>query len=838
MVSIVIISHSRRLAEGVRELAEQMTRGQVKIAIAGGVDDAENPIGTDFQAVWSAIEEVYSDDGVLVLMDLGSAILSAESALELFTPEQQSKIQLCAAPLVEGTMAAAVQASSGASLAAVRVEAEQALTAKQSQLSVITEHAPAASVTLVESLKSQSQVSSFTFQVLNPHGLHARPAARLVEMANRFPATLTLQKGDRAANAKSINQVATLAARQGETLTIWAVGDEAEPAAAAILALAAEGFGEGKQPIHNNNRPVDTTAVPTPLTTPPATLTGLPASQGIAIAPVYLYRPTIPQVVRETVTDSLAEWQKLVEAIDTAIRELVTQETTMTRQVGAEEAAIFAAHRLMLQDPDLRQQIRGRITTEQVNAAYAWQVETDALAEQYRQLDDPYWQARAVDVLDVRGRVLRHLLGTTNPDLTINQPSILAAPDLTPSDTARLDPTLVLGILTEEGGVTAHSAILARALGIPAVVGCGRVLDDLTTGQLIALDGITGQVWLMPTVAEMAQLRQQQTKWQKQQQLARKSGQKLAVTQDGHRVEVAANIGGPHDVAVALEYGAEGVGLFRTEFLFLDRPSAPTEEEQVSIYRQVGERMAPRPVIIRTLDIGGDKPVAYLAQQAEANPFLGWRGLRFCLDNPGLFKTQLRAILHAAASNPNLKLMFPMVSVPAEVAAAKALFAECQAELRQEGLPCAAHIELGIMIEVPSAVAVADQLAKQVNFFSIGTNDLTQYVMAADRGNKNVANLALALQPAVLRLIEQTVAAAHQAGIWVGMCGELAGNDLATPLLLGLGLDELSMSAPAIPAVKMALGLWTKGEGAEVAAACRQLDTAKAVQDYLQQIKR
>ena len=836
MVSIVIISHSRRLAEGVRELAEQMTRGQVKIAIAGGVDDAENPIGTDFQAVWSAIEEVYSDDGVLVLMDLGSAILSAESALELFTPEQQSKIQLCAAPLVEGTMAAAVQASSGASLAAVRAEAEQSLMAKQSQLSSATGQLPTPSIPLAESLKSQSQVSSFTFRVLNAHGLHARPAARLVELANRFPATLTLQKGERSANAKSINQVATLAARQGETLTIWAVGDEAEAAAAAILALAAEGFGEGAQLPANNKQPADKPS--SPLATLPSTLTGLAASQGIAVAPVYLYRPTVPQATRQTVTNSLAEWQQLEEALEAAMRELVAQEATMIRQVGAEEAAIFTAHRLMLQDPDLRQQVRGRINNEQINAAYAWQTETDLLADQYRQLDDSYWQARAADVLDVRGRVLRHLLGTTNPDLTLSQPSILAATDLTPSDTARLDPTLVVGILTEEGGVTAHSAILARALGIPAVVGCGRVLDDLTTGQLIALDGRSGQVWLMPTVAEVAQLRQQQAKWQKQQQAARKSGQKLAVTRDGQRLEVAANIGGPHDVAVALEYGAEGVGLFRTEFLFLDRPDAPTEEEQVAIYRQVGERMAPRPVIIRTLDIGGDKPVAYLQQQSEANPFLGWRGLRFCLDNPVLFKTQLRAILRAAASNPNLKMMFPMVSVPDEVAAAKTMLIECQAELRQAGLPCADKIELGIMVEVPSAVAVADQLAKQVNFFSIGTNDLTQYVMAADRGNKNVANLALALQPAVLRLIEQTVAAAHQAGIWVGMCGELAGNALATPLLLGLGLDELSMSAPAIPAVKGAMGLWTKSEGAEVAAACRQLDTAKAVQDYLQQIKR
>lgn len=830
MISLVIVSHSRKLAEGVRELAAQMVQGRIQIAIAGGIDDPENPIGTNAHAVLAAIKSVFNEDGVLVLMDLGSAVLSAESAIEMLTPEQQAHVMLCSAPIVEGTVVAAVQASVGADLASVRAEAEQALIAKQALLP-----GAAATTPLTHTPLGTSSTQTAQFTVKNPHGLHARPAANLVAAANHFPASIRLQKGERQANAKSINQVATLGARQGDSLTLLAEGPEAENALKAILALAETGFGED---FSANSTPLTDVSPVRPTVTDATHIFGLPASPGLAIAAAYLYQPTLPQVVRESAAHADVEWQRLGQAIKEATKELVTQEAVTTRQVGANEAAIFAAQQLMLADPDLHQQVQSYLQSAQCNAAYAWQVITDELAEQYRQMDDPYWQARAADVLDVRGRVLRHLLSLTPPILSLNSPVILVAAELTPSDTAQLDPKFVQAVVTEQGGITSHSAILARALGIPAVVGCGRVLDKLAPGQIIAMDGSTGQLWLEPTAAELAQLGQKQAQWQTEQRKSRAIGQQPGKTRDGQRVEVAANIGGPKDVAVALEYGAEGVGLFRTEFLFLDRQDAPGEEEQLAVYRQVGEAMAPRPVIIRTLDIGGDKPIAYLHQELEANPFLGWRGLRFCLDNPVLFKTQLRAILRAAAVCPNLKIMYPMVSVPSEVAAAQKLLAECQAELKQARLSYAKTLNVGIMIEVPSAVAVADQLARMVDFFSIGTNDLTQYVMAADRGNKNVADLALALQPAVLRMIQQTIAAAHQAGIWVGMCGELAGNALATPLLLGLGLDEFSMSGPSVPKVKMALRQWTREEGEGVAAAVANYDSASAIQAYLQEIAR
>jgi phosphocarrier protein FPr len=441
-------------------------------------------------------------------------------------------------------------------------------------------------------------------------------------------------------------------------------------------------------------------------------------------------------------------------------------------------------------------------------------------------------RARAGDVRDVGNRVLRHLLGVEAPLLDMAQPSVVLAGDLTPSDTAQFSPNTVLAVCTEGGGATSHSAILSRALGIPAVVGLGPALAGIEEGTIIAVDGSAGRVWPDPAPERLEALLAAREAWLSGQAEAKARGQEEAVTADGHRVEVAANIGGPHDVDIALEYGAEGIGLFRTEFLFLERESAPTEEEQYEAYRHVARKMGQKPVIIRTLDIGGDKPIPYLDMAEEANPFLGWRGIRFCLDHPELFVPQLRAILRAAHGH-NVSVMFPMVSTVEEVRAARRLLDQVKEELREEGIAHEEHLALGIMIEVPAAVAIADQLAAEVDFFSIGTNDLTQYTMAADRGNRRVAGLARALQPAVLRLIAQTVAAAHKAGIWVGLCGELGGNASATSLLLGLGLDELSMNAPSIPAVKEAVRHTTVAEAKEKATVVLGHDTAEEVEETL-----
>jgi multiphosphoryl transfer protein len=822
MVSIVIVSHSAKLADGVREIAEQMVQGKVALAAAGGIDHSENPIGTDPMKVMEAITSIYSDDGVLVLMDLGSALLSAEMALEFLTPEQQAHVRLCAAPLVEGTMAAAVQAMVGGSLDQVANEALGALKSKNKQLGLDEGAETAVSPTLDSAAAEKIQLT-----IPNKLGLHARPAAKFVQTANRFAADVQIENNGRTANAKSINQVATLNARQGDTVTITAVGPDASEVLAALQALAADNFGD-----HDEETEVETAV---PAAAKKGELTGIPASAGIAIGPAFQYRPRLPQIETRPIDDPDIEWKRLTTAVATAKSEIKQLHTQAVAQVGEAEAAIFEAHLLFLEDPDFMGQAQNAIFAQKINAEAAWQQAAEATADTFRNLDSAYMQARAADVLDVAQRVLRHLMGVEAPTLDMSDPAILLAADLTPSDTARLDPNNVLGLAIEVGGATSHSAILARALGIPAIVGMGPALADIAEGQLIALDGGNGRLWPKPSKKRQTSLRAQQETWLEQQQAAKAAGKEPAITKDGRPIEIAANIGGPLDTAVALDYGAEGVGLFRTEFLFLGRTSAPSEDEQFAAYQKAAKAMGRKPLIIRTLDIGGDKPIAYINQDHEDNPFLGYRGIRFCLDHPEIFKTQLRAILRASASS-NIKLMFPMVGTVDELRRAKAILADCMTELKVKKVPFDENLEIGIMIEVPSAVAVADQLAVEAHFFSIGTNDLTQYVMAADRGNARVANLADALQPAVLRMIKQTVSAAHAGGIWVGMCGELAGNALATPLLIGLGLDELSMNAPSIPDVKTAVRQYSIPEAQKIAQNVLNLDSAEAVLAHLQQL--
>jgi len=848
MVGIVLVSHSAKLGDGVRELVEQAAQGAVPLAVAAGIDDPDNPIGTDAMKVLEAIQSVYSDDGVVVLMDLGSALLSAEMALEFLPDDQRPHVYLCSAPFVEGAYAAVVQASTGAPVRSVVAEATGALAAKIEQLGGESAGERGSGGA---GEQGGEEAQEIVLTVRNRLGLHARPAARFVSTAGRFAAEVTILKNGRRANAKSINQVATLGVRQGDMITVSAGGPDAAAALAALQALADDNFGDrkegqgsrraGGQGSRGETRQTD------PLTTDLLTtdnrqlttaLPGIPASPGVAIGPAALYRPRPPEVVARAIDDAAGEWRRLQAAVDVARDEIDALHRRAVAQVGADEAAIFEAHLLFLQDPLLIEATRDRIYGEKINAEAAWQRQTADMAATYRDMADDYMRARAADVEDVAQRVLRGLMGVAPPSLDFATPAVLIAADLTPSDTARLDRERVLAVCTELGGATAHSAILARALGIPAVVGLGHAVWQVAEGQRVAVDGDAGALWPRPDEAQVTMLAARRAAWLDGQRRAKAAGQGAAVTPDGHRVEIAANVGSPNDVAPALEFGAEGVGLFRTEFLFMDRAAAPSEEEQFEAYRRAARAAGDRPLIIRTLDVGGDKPLPYLDLGDEANPFLGWRAIRFCLERPDVFLPQLRAILRASAAEDgprHVKLMLPMIGAPVEVRAARAMLARAQDELRAAGVPFDEGMEVGIMIEVPSAVAVADQLAREVDFFSIGTNDLTQYVMAADRGNARVADLASALQPAVLRMVRDAATAAHAAGIWIGMCGELAGNPLAAPVLVGLGLDELSMSAPSIPAVKAAVRRFTLAEAQRIAAAALALDSAEAVARFLQE---
>lgn len=836
MVGIVIVSHSAKLAEGAAELARAMAP-EVRVAPAGGMDAPDRPLGTDVGLITNAIAETYSDDGVLVLMDLGSAILSTEMALDLLPAEQRERILLCEAPLVEGAIAAAVQARLGSSLAQVAAEARAGLMPKVAQL------APHDKVegerVQVESPASDLHASTLTLVVHNRLGLHARPAARFVQTAARFDADVRVTNattGRGPASAKSINAVATLGVRQGHTITITASGPEAEAALAALRQLADENFGDEptaeERPQTADRRP------PTAVSRPPTadrrqpSFRGLPASPGIALGPARRFVSATIEAPEHLVDDPAREWEALLAALESTRAAIQKTLADVQRRADRQTAEIFEAHLLFLEDDALREPARRLIFEERRNAAFAWQSAARAVADQYRALDDEYLRIRANDVKDVGRQVVAELLGVSLAP-TLGAPGILLARDLAPADTAALDPGLVHGIATALGGPTSHSAILARSLGLPAVVGLGEGVLEIAEGTELILDGEAGALIVEPEPALLAEYAQKREAARAAAAQARLESAAPAVTRDGRRIEVVANIGSAKDARAAVEAGAEGVGLFRTEFLFLDRTTAPGEDEQYAAYRAASEVMGKdRPVIIRTLDVGGDKPLPYVDMGREENPFLGWRAIRMCLDNPEFFKQQLRAIVRVAAEYP-VKVMFPMIATVAEFRAAKALLIEACAEVQARGLPTPDRLEAGIMVEIPAAALRARQFAEEVDFFSLGTNDLTQYTLAVERGNARVARLADGFQPAVLELIRQTAEAARAAGKWAGVCGEMGGDPRAIPLLIGLGVTELSMAAPAIPRAKQIIRALDVSEAREKALRLLALETPDEIRAAL-----
>ena len=560
------------------------------------------------------------------------------------------------------------------------------------------------------------------------------------------------------------------------------------------------------------------------------TLHGIAASSGIAIAPAFRFRPAALRFERRTVEDAPAEWRRCTAALETAQAQLAEVCERALVEGQPEQAAIFQAHALMLEDPELLDSVQAAIEEKAVNAEAAVSDAAEVYAQALEALGDEYLRARAADVRDVVARVLRILLGVAeSPTAGLSAPAIILAQDLSPSDTILLDKALVKGFCTAQGGATSHTAILARSLGLPAVVGAGPQVLDIPDGTPLVLDGGQGALLIEPGQVATNAFRERQALAAAALAQAQARAHEPAVTCDGRRVEIVANVGSLQDALAAREAGAEGIGLLRSEFLYLERTQLPDEEELVRAYRAILDVFGEQPVVLRTLDVGGDKALPYLDLPQETNPFLGLRAIRLCLARPELFRPQLRAALRAGVGR-NLKLMFPMVAGLDEVRAARGMLEACRAELVARGAPVAHPLEVGIMVEVPSAALMADHLAREVDFFSIGTNDLSQYTLAADRTNARVAELASAFHPAVLRLVRDVIQAAHAQGKWVGLCGELAGEPLALPILLGLGLDEFSMNPPAIPLAKQIVRALTLAEAREVAQAALALDSPQAVQ--------
>lgn len=564
-------------------------------------------------------------------------------------------------------------------------------------------------------------------------------------------------------------------------------------------------------------------------------LPGIPASRGICVGPVFQFVRQEIVVEEKCVDNPQAEINRLENAISKAKYQISLIYQKALTEASKEDAEIFQAHQMILEDPELLGEVKKKIENQKLSAESAMQVTAQAFSDMMAAMKDEYFAARATDILDVGNRVLRILLGIAEtPTADLKEPSVIVADDLTPSDTVLLDKSLVTGFCTARGSATSHTAILARGLGIPAVSGVGDSVLKIANQTRIILDGTKGEAVIDPDEETVAYYQQRISTAKVLHEKAMEHTHEPAVTLDGVTVEIVANIGNVKGAKSAVENGAEGVGLLRTEFLYLEGNCLPSEEEQYKAYRAILDVFGDLPVILRTLDVGGDKEIPYMGLEAESNSFLGQRALRLCLVRPDIFKPQLRAALRAGVGR-NLKIMFPMVATAQEVREARKVLNECIRELKNEKLSFAENIEIGIMVEIPSAAIVADQLAKEVDFFSIGTNDLSQYTMAADRTNPKVADLSDAFFPAVLRLVRDVIIAAHKAGKWVGMCGELAGEPLAAPILLGLGLDEFSMNPPVVPLLKQILRGLNASEMKLLAEKALQLETPHEIQELVKE---
>ncbi|WP_030437062.1 phosphoenolpyruvate--protein phosphotransferase [Actinoplanes subtropicus] len=876
-VGIVVVSHSRALAGAAVDLAAQMLAGRdLRLAVAAGLD--ETTLGTDALQIKAAVEQVDGPDGVVVLMDLGSAVLSSELALDLLDdPTGRDRVTLSPAPIVEGLVAAAVAAAGGASRAEVAAEAVAALRAKREHLgepdtdpgSGPAPGEPSAG-TEITGRPPDEPAAHAEVTVENRHGLHARPVARLVALAREHDARLSLRNlttGAGPAAATSPTQLATLGAQRGHRLQIEATGPAARQALDAVIALAHDGFGDddrsaepsaGLASVTANdsvsvtandsvsvtaNDSVSVTANDSVSVTAIGKANGLAAgrgpqavSPGIGIGPARFWRPAptrdgaVPAPRNGTGVSGPrpvgAELRRLHEARDAVRRALAGLAASTQAELGAAEAAIFAAHEAILDDPALIGPAEAEIR-EGHSAQGSWARAVDAAERAYAALADPYLRERGQDVRAVGDQVLAELTGAG-----AGGPSgdgVLVVADLTPAQAAGLNREHVTAIVLAHGSATSHAAILARSRGIPAVAGAGDDVLRLPEATALIVDGTAGLLLVDPAADVLARYRGAAAEEAERAAAERARAGEPAVTRDGRRMHVEANLGSVPDALDAARLGADGAGLVRTEFLFLDRETAPTVAEQEQLYRAIAEALPGRRVTFRTLDVGGDKPLPYLPTPPEANPFLGVRGVRLALAAPHLLRDQLTALVRVAREHP-LGIMVPMVSTPGELRQVHAVLDQVLTAETDGTRP--PGLELGVMIEVPAAALKAAAFAGLVDFVSIGTNDLTQYTLAAERGHPGLGALADALDPGVLRLVE-AVCRAGAGRFRVGVCGEAAADPLAGPVFAALGVTELSVSPAALPAVKAGLRAADLTALADRLPACLALPDAAAVRAAL-----
>ena len=694
------------------------------------------------------------------------------------------------------------------------------------------------------------RVLSDLLVIQNPNGIHARPASILVNLSKKYSGEVYLNKGSLRANARSLVALMSLEVGHGDSVQVEAQGADAAGAVAALSQAIRDGLGETPgahetekaAPAHGIVPALAPPFIPalrhaltpavTPVTAPRSVssggkvLRGVTASPGKSVGRIFQLKSQ-EIIVQETGGSEAHESERLRQALFEAKFQLETIASLLKKEGDASRALIFEAHQELLEDPNLLDLARRQLAQGK-SAAYAWRLAYTMTAEQLAALNNALLAARATDVRDVGYRVLRLLEEVQGSETHFPEGCILVAEDLTPSDVAGLDRNRVLGLVTTTGGSTSHVAILARSIDLPALAGADHTALSIENGTLVVLDATQGELRLRPSDAELADCEQQKKIHESRKKREVEHAKDLAVTVDGRRVEVVANLKGAKEADHALEMGAEGVGLLRTEFLFMNRESAPTEEEQFASYLAIAQAFGKnRPFIIRTLDVGGDKPLRYLPLPHEENPFLGERGLRVSLNRPDIFRVQLRAILRAAHAG-EVRIMFPMVSTLAELRQAKAILEEERLALGVRPVP------IGIMVEVPSVAVLADQFARECDFFSIGSNDLTQYTLAIDRGHPKLAAQVDGLDPSILRLIEMSVKGAHSQGKWVGVCGGIASDPQAVPFLLGLGVDELSVSIPVVPAIKAQIRRLSQKECEALASRALQAGSAAEIRSWIQ----